>query len=712
MNRHNLLRFVQIFTAITILWSCARASFKIAGEKAVIGPEGQDLIGQLGSPKVTIRANGSEQDITVPVQTEVDIEWVSKGTTECAVGKKDQTIGSGVSGSAKTMITESSEIIVICQTSSGPIADRISIGIQSNDGSKDSQPTLPTGTDTQKSTALRAQLKLNGFEQSIEVTYGTNVEVSWASFGAVSCALEPNNIEKTEGTIFLEKLKENTNVTLTCRNSIDVVKVQRSIVVTPPGPPIVDLKINGSQGPVVAPLGTLLKVSWISVLADKCTLSVTGAPIMAVAVQGEIERSALSEITSYQIRCDGVGGSSTDTVLVIPNTLPPEVKIMAQGQRSLVEVPFDSMVKLEWTSKNATRCFITPGTLNGITGTADVGPVKAVVQYTALCEGPNGLATDSVIVAPKNGKLELSLLVNGTSNEITVSKNATVKVSWTSLNATSCSVSPLGFEGLNGNDRLSQPLSQTIRVTLTCLDLSNVSQSKSILVNVIDPSVPPTNLPKVNLKVNGSDGPLYVDVPKVVQAVWVTENVTDCKLNLNPVTNTGSGNVTITQDTKMTLTCKSNMKDYTDEVVILARKQGVAACKVGINIKDGGQWGNVYDPVLGSKNPGCFHGVAICATNGHFKVYGQEVQALADQKVGFRITKLSTCEHNVVIYIKNPDTFSAAYQSSYKDLFYLQMKKGQTIEAALTNSKLCNDIKTRSSLDPLWSSVTPNQCLR
>lgn len=705
--------------AFTAIFGCARASFKIAGEKpqfgdlgAVIGPNGQDGTAQSGGPQVTVRANGSEQDIIVAPQSGVDIEWVSKGATECVVAQKDQPIGSGISGTTKLIVLAATEIIAICQTPSGPISDRILIGIANGDNSKDPNSTPSNGSETQKSTSLRAQLKLNGQEQSIEVSYGSNVEVNWSSFGAVSCVLDPRNIDKTEGTILLEKLKENTTVTLICKNSVDSTKIQRNIVVTPPGPPVVDLKINGSQGPVVALPGTPLKVTWISILADRCSLSITGAPTIVVAAQGEIDRTAIDLITSYQIRCDGPGGSSTDTVVVVPNTLPPEVKITAQGQRSLVEVPLDSMVKLEWTSTNATRCFVTPGQMNGISGVSIVGPMKTLTKYTVLCEGPFGLASDSVIVTPKTGALELSLLVNGTPNEVTVTKNSPVKVSWTSLNAVSCNVSPFGFDGLNGSDRTSPPLIQSVKVTLTCLDASNVSQSKSILVNVIDPNTPPPNTPKVDIKVNGSDGPLYVDASKVVQVVWTSEFVTDCKINLNPVTNSGSQNATITQDTKMVLTCKSNSKEISDEVLILVRKQGIAACKVGINIKDGGQWGYVNDPVLGSKNPGCFHGVAICAISGHFKVYGQEIQALADQNVGFRITKLSTCEHNLVVYVKNPDTFSAAYQSSFKDIFYVPMKKGQTIEVSLSNSKLCKDTKTRSSLDSMWSNVTPNQCLR
>lgn len=724
MKRPNISTKVKIFTSVMLLASCARASFKVAGEKpqvgdlaAVVNPGGQDALGQSQGPAVTVRANGSEQNIVVAMDTEVEIDWNSKGATDCVAARNDQPIGIGTSGATKVVVSEPSKVIVICQTASGPISDEIQIAIQGsaqdqNQNSGNPSGSTPADGDTLKSSGLKATLKLNGLEESIEVSYGSNVEVSWNSIGALNCTLDPKGIDKTEGNVIFEKVSTLINVSLSCKNATDSIKIQRTIAVTPPGPPVVDLKINGSQGPVVAPQGTMLKVSWVTMLADSCQLSVTGAPAMSVSVQGEIERSASQQISIYQLKCDGPGGSQTDTVLVAPDMSPPTVIITAQGQRSLVEVQPDSMVKIEWVSQNATRCLITPGQLSGTFGNQIVGPISVRTKYTALCEGPFGLGSDSVVIAPKSTKLELALLVNGSSNAVKVEKNSTVKVSWTSMNATSCQVSPFGFSGLNGSDMLSSPLQQNTKITLTCTDSQNLSSTVSIDVTVMDPTVPPNGLAKIDVKVNGSDGPLYVDVNKVVQIVWTSENVTDCRLNSSATTTSGTKDLTITQDTKVILTCKGYSTELSDEVVILVRKQGVAACKVGINIKDGGQWGHDYDPILGHKNPNCFHGVSVCAISGHFKVFGQEVQSLTDQKVGLKITKISKCDHNVNIHIKNPSTTSVAYQSSYKEIFYVHLKKGQTIEVSLANTRLCKDTMTRVSLDKQWTVVTPNQCLR
>ena len=706
-------KWMLVFYYIFFL-GCSRASFKIAGEdlSGAIRPGDDALRGN--GPGVLVKVNGSEQNISVAKGSEVVISWESKGTTECVVAINDQRIGDGVSGATKSIVSVPITITALCKTPASEIKDDISVSVDNIPTPNPNVPVILDGTegDTMKSLGLKAQLRLNGVEDSIEITYGSNVEVSWSSIGADSCTVEPQAVGKLEGTLMLEKVTSNTNVTLNCNNSLGNVKVTRTVTVTPPGPPIADLKINGSQGPLVAPPGTPLKVSWISVLATACDLTISGSPAANVPLQGELDKIAIDQIVVYTLRCTGPGGTTSDSVSVVPNMSPPTVVLTAQGQRSILEVPLGSMVKLDWVSQNAARCFIMPGQYSGVSGSQIVGPISGLVTYTALCEGPFGMASDTVKIAPNGTALLLGLLVNGSASEVTVAKNSTVKVTWASTNARSCQIMPFGFDGLSGTDRLSPALSQSLKVTLTCLNSQNMSQSISISVIVTDSGTPPVKVPKVDLKVNGSDGPLYVDANKGVQLVWTTENVTDCKLNGSSVGASGSMDRTIVSDIKMIISCKGGAAEVVDEVMILVRKKGVAACKVGISIKDGGEWGYVRDPVLGSKNPGCFHGVSVCATRGHFKVFGQEVQSLSDQDVEFRISKLSSCDHQVQINVKNPNSYSAGYQSSHTSAIKVQLKKGQTVEVNITNTKSCNDLKTRNSLDPQWSKVTPNMCLR
>jgi hypothetical protein len=374
--------------------------------------------------------------------------------------------------------------------------------------------------------------------------------------------------------------------------------------------------------------------------------------------------------------------------------------ITAQGQPDMVEVASDAPVKLEWNSTYATQCVVTPGPYQGTTGTQMVGPLTQKTTYTAMCQGPFGLASATVVVVPTSAQMEVVLTINGSPTGVTVSKSSTVKVSWTSTNAKSCQILPFGFTGLSGKDQVSPPILQSLKVQLICVDANNSAKMVEVPITTTDDT---KSVPMIDLKVNGSDGPLYVETNSILQVVWVTKNLTQCKLNqTQEVEPNGTKNLSVATDSKISLSCKYGAQSISDEVEIRIRPKGVSTCKVGINIKDGGGW---------SKSTSQFHGVALCSSSGNLKVYGQEVVSQSDQKISLKIAKLSTCDHDVTLLLKNPSNYSGAFKSSQTDSITLSVKKDQVIEIQITNTKGCIDQMTRSNLDKTWSQVTPNQCL-
>lgn len=709
------------------LASCAPAKFKIAGPKpapttttsAILSnPVSNDAQGA-GVPQVTVKVNGSDLDLQVAFDTEISVDWASRGTSDCIMSQDELAVATGASGTYKTKAPATPGVIrfsTLCESPTGPITDEIFVtvgvpnvgtGVPGASSETLGSPATPFENDkiSTESTSpgstlssLKADLKANGEAANIEIPYLSTVLATWSSEGATECIFEPGAQPGLSGTVNLEKLTSNTTVTLTCKNMKETLVISRSISVTPPLAPSIDLKINGSDGPVIAPPGSPLKISWTSLQATQCTLTTSGQTL-SLGLQGDMERPAGDLLSQHTLRCEGPGGSSSDTVVTAPALVLPKVTITAQGIPNMVEVAPGVPIKIDWSSSDATQCAVKPGPFSGTSGSQTVSPLTQKTDFVALCEGPFGLASATVVVIPKTASMDLALMINGSTIGALVLKNTPVNISWTSTNAKSCLVQPFAFTGLSGKDRPSPPISQAVKVQLTCLDVNNLSKTVEVPISVSEDG---NNLPKIDVKVNGSDGPLYVEANAPMQIVWTTKNLTLCKLNQTvDVEPNGTKNLSVSTDSKVTLTCKTPTQTLSDEVEVLVRPKGVAACKVGVQIKDGGSW---------HKADGTFHGVAVCAPTGHFKIYGQEIVSEVDQKVSLKVSKSSSCNHSVTLVTKNPGGTPAIIPSSQKDAVTLSLKKNQVIEVQLTNSQGCPDQSTRSSLDRVWSRVTPNQC--
>jgi hypothetical protein len=84
-----------------------------------------------------------------------------------------------------------------------------------------------------------------------------------------------------------------------------------------PTAPVVDLTINGSNGPLTVGLGTPLSINWTTSNATSCTAYGAGwGSGTAVATSGSASISA-STSDNYILQCTGPGGTTSDTVQVI-----------------------------------------------------------------------------------------------------------------------------------------------------------------------------------------------------------------------------------------------------------------------------------------------------------------------------------------------------------------------------------------------------------
>ncbi|MCW1888495.1 MAG: hypothetical protein KIH67_002980 [Candidatus Moranbacteria bacterium] len=187
-------------------------------------------------------------------------------------------------------------------------------------------------------------------------------------------------------------------------------------VPAPAGPPapVVDLKINGSDGPVSVFYGSSFTLSWGNVAnATNCTGASTAQTswIGAKAVSGGSDTGMRALASgSYTITCNGPGGSSFDTVNL--NVLPipaPVVDLKINGSDGPIEVTNGAIMNISWPAvSNAVSCTGTSGTNWSGPGKSILGGNDSIVAsgasiYTLTCvnlQGVEGSDLVSVTIRP------------------------------------------------------------------------------------------------------------------------------------------------------------------------------------------------------------------------------------------------------------------------------------------------------------------------
>ncbi len=642
------------------------------------------------APTTSITANGAPGTQTAKPGDNVTIAWTSSNADSCSLSPAEGKAGStGTSGSiVKVMPATPLMYSVTCTGPGGTMTSVVSVN--------------PAGQ-----TSVTAQLKANGTASSIYIPYNTSVDLSWTSSGASSCVLAPLNDNHLAGQLTTDKLTASVLYYLTCSGGNQSVISAIAVNVGLMPAPTPDLKINGSDGPLVAAAGAPLDITWTNPNAvTSCSLSPNSGKAGVLADTGEIAANATIEAVTYTLTCKNAGGQGTDSVSVMPAVVPPTATLTANGQSAgIVTVPSGSMVDLAWTSTGASTCVVTPGHYGGIVGTQSVGPITAVQSYGVLCTGPFGTAAANVVVAPAAPTLRTILTVNGSMAPITVMTGTPLVVAWASSEATQCSVAPFNWPGLAGT-RTSAAVTADLTVALTCVDAGGNQSTAKVPVHV----VPDSSNASVTLKANGSTGPLYITQNSpAVQLVWTSVNTVSCTFDDGAVVATyGSSLRSISNDTKYTVTCKTaSGGTVAASVQVYVKSSCKRSTKVGINFEDA---------PIGNRD-GDFNDFTACTDQGDFSVYGTEVVSERCQTVPFTTSKISNCSHHVRIEIHHPNGTQEKPvefdDSTAQPTLMLHFQKGSTLEVYVTNLQSCGSKQTTHSLhDPDWAIVKADECRR
>jgi len=206
--------------------------------------------------------------------------------------------------------------------------------------------------------------------------------------------------------------------------------------------PTVNLKVNGSDGPITLQEPADYTLSWTSNNADTCTASGSWSGTKSLDGSQDVYDKPYGTYT-YTIRCSNSSGSASDSVTVnvtkrpTPTPIPsplPTVNLKVNGSDGPITLQEPADYTLSWTSNNADTCTAS-GSWSGtkpLNGSQDVyDKPYGTYTYTIRCSNSSGSASDSVTVnvieSHQNVYLTIDKQVRNVTNNTSFSDSVSAK---------------------------------------------------------------------------------------------------------------------------------------------------------------------------------------------------------------------------------------------------------------------------------------------
>ncbi len=264
-------------------------------------------------------------------------------------------------------------------------------------------------------------------------------------------------------------------------------------------PPTVDIKANGSDGPITIDYNTSASLSWTSTNATSCTAS--GDWSGSKATSGSEGTGSLTGSKTYTITCTGTGGTAYDSVTV--NVFSqPTLYVDLQANPNSGTAPLNNVDLIATVSGTATGTInykfdctnngTWDYTYNGISDNpktvVDACNYLVVGTYTAKVYVERGSATPAQdttnVYVSSVSTPTVDIKANGSDGPITIDYNTSATLTWTSTNATSCTASGdwSGSKATYGSEGTGN-LTGSKTYTITCTGAGGTAYD-SVTVNV------------------------------------------------------------------------------------------------------------------------------------------------------------------------------------------------------------------------------------
>jgi hypothetical protein len=238
----------------------------------------------------------------------------------------------------------------------------------------------------------------------------------------------------------------------------------------------------------------------------------------------------------------------------------PSVELKLNGQTGTVPIGAGQAAVLTWSTRGTAYCQASQdwsGNKSADGGTQSVGPVTSTRTYTLTCNNTAGVgATQSVIARLTDP--EVQLRINGSTKPVTVPRNGSATLSWSSRYATSCMASGgwSGNKSVGGGSQSVGPIASTTMYTLFCSNSIGDRAGTSVTAKVdagttgsgtgsgsgtgagtgggtgtgaTGSGTTSTTKPTLDLRINGVAGTVNVPSGARVTVTWSAQNVVACK---------------------------------------------------------------------------------------------------------------------------------------------------------------------------------------
>ena len=282
-------------------------------------------------------------------------------------------------------------------------------------------------------------------------------------------------------------------------------------------PSTVDIKANGSDGPISITYNTSATLSWTSINTTARTASNGWSG--SKSTSGSESTGNLTSSKIYTLIGTGPGGSVADSVTVNVGGAPT-LTFTADS----TSIPYNTGTTLRWSSANTVSCTASGAWSGGksLSGSEGTGNLTSSKTYNLTCSNVGGSVTKSVTVSvsvPPPG--------NFTLTRGSVSCNS-VPLSWTAASGAQA------YRILRGSPRVDispyQPytaqnfsdtsVSQNTTYPYQIEAYNSGGTNRSNTINVTTPYCPPT----INLSANPTD----IFQGQSVTLSWTSAYVTSC----------------------------------------------------------------------------------------------------------------------------------------------------------------------------------------
>ena len=284
--------------------------------------------------------------------------------------------------------------------------------------------------------------------------------------------------------------------------------------------------INASPAAIAS--GGSSTLTWSSTAATACTAS--GGWTGTKTTSGTQTTGALNATTSYSLTCNGPGGSSGVSTATVSVNGAATVALTARP----AAVSSGGASTLTWTSTNATSCTAS-GAWSGAkapNGSQSTGALTVPTLYSLSCTGPGGASAVSSVT------VNVVPLATLTANPSVITSGGTSTLTWSSINATSCTASG-GWSGPRATSGTfnTTPLAATTAYSLTCVGPGGTSAIATATVTISDGTVAVS--PKIAAITLSRTQQFAATVPGGGAATWSVDGVAGGNAAVGTISATG-----------------------------------------------------------------------------------------------------------------------------------------------------------------------------